>query len=112
MEDDLNKSATSPDSPFIDKSPLECHRLLRQSRLAGSDVDYTSFVVMDERSLVDDTVLLVGASEEGQEGDTRSVRVSFEIAHWRLLGYMDGEFYSMDEDLEAVKKTEDGVLRV
>jgi hypothetical protein len=68
---------------------------------------------MDERSLEDDTVLLVNALDnEGREGEVRSIRASFEIVHWRLLGYMDGEFYSMDEDLEAVKGTEDGVLRV
>jgi hypothetical protein len=112
MEDELNKLCTSPDSPFKGKTPAECWQLLRQLRLGGSDIDYTSFVIMDERSLVDDTVLLVNASEYGRQGKVRSLRASFEIVHWRLLGYMDGEFLSMDEDLEAVKMTEDGVLRV
>ena len=113
MEDEQNKPVTSPDSPFKGKSPAECHQLLRQLRIGKSDVDYTSFVIMDERSLRDDTVLLVNAlDEEGQGGEVRSIRASFEVVHWRLLGYMDGEFYSVEEDLEAVDRTEDGVLRV
>jgi hypothetical protein len=113
MEDERKKSVTSPDSPFKGKSPVECYRLLRALRLeTSSDIDYNSFIVMDERSLADDTVLLVSASEDGQEGEVRSFRVSFEIVHWRLLGYMDGEFFSFDEDLEAATGTEDGVLRV
>ena len=112
MEDEHNKLATAPDSPFKGKTLAESHQMLRQLRLGTSDIDHTSFVIMDERSLTDDTVLLVNALDnEGEEGQLRSIRVSFEIVHWRLLGYMDGEFYSMDEDLEAVKWTEDGVLR-
>ena len=112
MEDEHNKLITKPDSPFKGKTPAECHRLLRQLRLGTSDIDHTSFVIMDERSLTDDTVLLVNTLDnEGEEVQLRSIRVIFEIVHWRLLGYMDGEFYSMDEDLEAVKWTEDGVLR-
>ena len=112
MEDEHNKLITKPDSPFKGKTPAECHRLLRQLRLGTSDIDHTSSVIMDERSLTDDTVLLVNTLDnEGEEVQLRSIRVIFEIVHWRLLGYMDGEFYSMDEDLEAVKWTEDGVLR-
>ena len=112
MEDEHNKLITKPDSPFKGKTPAECHRLLRQLRLGTSDIDHTSFVIMDERSLTDDTVLSVNTLDnEGEEVQLRSIRVIFEIVHWRLLGYMDGEFYSMDEDLEAVKWTEDGVLR-
>ena len=112
MEDENNKLDTAPDSPFKGKTLAESHQMLRQLRLGTSDIDHTSFVIMDERSLTDDTVLLVNALDnEGEEGQLRSIRVSFEIVHWRLLGYMDGEFYSMDEDLEAVKWTEDGVLR-
>jgi hypothetical protein len=113
MEDERNKLITSPDSPFKGKSPAQCHRLLRQLRIGKSDIDHTSFVIMDERSLADDTVLLVNAmDDEGQGSQVRSIRAGFEIVHWRLLGYMDGEFFSMDEDLEAVGRTEDGVLRV
>ena len=112
MEDEHNKLITKPDSPFKGKTPAECHRLLRQLRLGTSDIDHTSFVIVDERSLTDDTVLLVNTLDnEGEEVQLRSIRVIFEFVHWRLLGYMDGEFYSMDEDLEAVKWTEDGVLR-
>lgn len=112
MEDEQNKPFTSQDSPFEGKSPAECHQLLRKLRLGTSDIDYTSFVIMDERSLADGTVTIVKAPEVSEEGEFQAVRASFEIVHWRLLGYMDGEFYSIDEDLEAVKSTEDGVLRV
>jgi len=82
-------------------------------RFAGSDVDYTCFVVMDERSLEDDTVLLVNVLDgEGKEGEVRFFRASFEIVDTRLLGYLDGEFFGFERDLEAVRGTEDGVLRI
>lgn len=113
MEDELHKSMTSHDSPFKGKSTVGCHHLLRKLRLGGSDIDYISFVIMDERFLEDDTVLLVYAlDEEGEVGEVRSLRASSEIVDGRLLGYLDGEFCSFDEDLEAVGRTEDGVLRV
>lgn len=111
MEDELNKSMTSPDSPFKGKSPEECYQLLRQLRLGTSDIDHALFVIMDERSLTDDTVFLVDARDVDQGGEVRSIRASFEIVDGRLLGYMDGEFYSIDEDLETIEGTQDGVLR-
>lgn len=110
MEDEQNRTITSSDSPFKGKSPAECHRLLRQLRRNESDVDYCSFVIMDERSLADDTVLLVNAPAEGEDGEVQSVRVAFEIAHWRLSGYSMA-MMDMGEDRAVAEAAEDGVLR-
>jgi hypothetical protein len=110
MEDEQNRTVTSPDSPFKGKSPAECHQLLRQLRRNESDVDYCSFVVMDERSLTDDSVLLVNAPGEGEEGEVQSVRVTFEIAHWRLSGYSMA-MMDMGEDRKVAEGTVDGMLR-
>lgn len=110
MKDEQNRTVTSPDSPFKGKSPAECHQLLLQLRRNESDVDYCSFVVMDERSLMDDSVLLVNAPGEGEEGEVQSVRVTFEIAHWRLSGYSMA-MMDMGEDRKVAEGTVDGVLR-
>jgi len=110
MEDEQNKTISSPDSPFKFKSPTECHQLLRQLRRDGSDIDYCSFVIMDERSLTDDTVLLVNAPGEGEEGGVQSIRVVFEIAHWKLSGYFMA-MMDMGEDRKVAERSEDGVLR-
>ena len=110
MEDEQNRTITSSDSPFKDKSPSEFHQLLRQLRLEGSDIDYCSFVIMDERSLTDNTVLLVNTPGEGEEGEVQSVRVAFEIAHWKLSGYLMA-MMNMSEDRAVAEGTGDGVLR-
>jgi hypothetical protein len=111
MEDEQIRTITSPDSPFKGKPPAECHQLLRQLRRNESDIDYCSFVVMDERSLTDDTVLLVNAPGEGEEeGDVQTIRVAFEIAHWRLSGYSMA-MMDIGEDRKVAEAMEDGVLR-
>ena len=111
MEDEQHRTVTSPESPFKGKSPAECHQLLRQLRRKESDIDYCSFVVMDERSLTDDTVLLVNAPGEGEEeGDVQTIRVAFEIAHWRLSGYSMA-MMDIGEDRKVAEAMEDGVLR-
>jgi hypothetical protein len=110
MEDGQNRTATSPDSPFKGKSPAECHQLLRHLRRNGSDIDYCSFVVMDERSLADGTVLLVNAPGEDEEGEVQYIRVTFEIADSRLSGYFMADS-DMAEDRAVAERTEDGVLR-
>lgn len=110
MEDEQNRTITSPDSPFKNKSPSECHQLLRQLRRNGSDIDYCSFVIMDERSLTDETVLLVNAAAEDEEGEVQVLRVAFEIAHERLGVYFVAEA-DMSEDRVVAEGTADGVLR-
>lgn len=68
---------------------------------------------MDDRTLVDGTVLLVegpwGAGEE--EGETMDVRVEAKIAQERLLLYNIGE-PEIDEDQAVARKAADGVLRL
>lgn len=46
-------------SSFKNKSADECWLLLRAMREAGSDIDHESFVIIDDRTLQDDTVLVV-----------------------------------------------------
>ena len=110
MEDEQNRTITSPGSPFKGKSPAECHQLLCQLRRNGSDIDYCSFMIMDQRSLADDTVLLVNAPEEGEEGEVQFIRVAFEIASWKLSGY-EMVMMNMAEDRAVAATAEDGVLR-
>jgi hypothetical protein len=110
MEDEQNRTVTSPDSPFKGKSPAECHQLLCQLRRNGSDIDFCSFIIMDERSLADDTVLLVNAPEESETGEVQCIRVAFEIASWKLSGYKM-VMMNMAEDRVLAERTEDGVLR-
>lgn len=114
MEDEQDRTITSPDSPFKNKTPVQCQRLLFQLRQqTNSDIDYTSFVIMDERSLRDDTVLLVIADdgESVEDHQICSIRVSFEIAQWRLSGYMIGDLDPGEDKWTAEERTEDGVLR-
>lgn len=65
---------------------------------------------MDERSLTDETVLLVNAPGEGEEGEVQVLRVSFELAHERLGVYFVAEG-DMGEDRVVAEGTVDGVLR-
>jgi len=67
-------------------------------------------MIMDQRSLADDTVLLVNAPEEGEEGEVQFIRVAFEIASWKLSGY-EMVMMNMAEDRAVAATAEDGVLR-
>ncbi|KAI5358950.1 hypothetical protein Slin15195_G114010 [Septoria linicola] len=53
------QASSSASSPFKGKSPHECYLLLRQLvKDTESQVNWQLFVVVDERSLQDDTVIL------------------------------------------------------
>lgn len=65
---------------------------------------------MDERSLTEDSVLLVNAPGESEEGEVQSVRLTFEIVHSRLSGYFLG-MMDIAEDKATAERAEDGVLR-
>lgn len=93
---------SNPSSPFKGKTWEECAVLLQQLRQNGSDVNFESFVIMDARTVADDTVLVVG------EGG--SVRAACEIANTIPLVYLSGKS-SMEEDQERAIRSPDGVLR-
>jgi len=49
---------SNPNSPFIGKSPQECHQLLLLHEDTESEIITGTFAIMDERSTQDDIVLL------------------------------------------------------
>ncbi|QIX01593.1 hypothetical protein AMS68_007110 [Peltaster fructicola] len=88
---DKHTSATLPpvsrdvtDSPFRSKSNQECFEILdRIYRETGSEIQTWDFVVMDERSLADSTVVVVAnegslAADELSDGEDDEVDVSEE----------------------------------
>lgn len=116
MENKYGKVMTSATSPYKSKTPLECYHLLVQSiREMGSQLHYINFVIMDERSLTDDTVLLVLADDfyEGR-GDPEIIafRVTFEIAQSLLIAYFDGEFRDPQQDQVAANQAVNKVFTV
>ena len=50
---------TTATSPFIGKTKGECFDLLVQMVRNGADINYEDMIIMDKRSLRDDSVLLV-----------------------------------------------------
>jgi len=81
--------------------------------MADPNSNHHHFVIMDDRTLKDGTVVLVegpwGAGEE--EGEAKTVRVEPKIAQERLLLYNIGE-PEIDEDQAVAQEAEDGVLRL
>lgn len=101
-------------SSFKTKSADECWLLLRAMREAGSDIDYESFVIIDDRALQDDTVLVVCkellTEDEAAQATNAEVRMSSEIASFRLGCYLGAEG-DICEDLVKSQRHADGVLR-
>lgn len=104
---------SSLNSPFIGKTPQECHQLL--SKLVEdteSEIMTEYFAIMDERSTKDDTVLLVCAErdDEGEVVAWSTVRASFEVTAVALKCYHSGHS-SVGEDLERAEREHDNVYR-
>ncbi|KAK5692191.1 hypothetical protein LTR17_025482, partial [Elasticomyces elasticus] len=115
-------------SPFQNKSPHECAVLLRKLwQETGSDINFEYFVILDERSLEDNTVLMVEAIRADEydsddsaaaaaEGDPPALRIQTLRAE---MGIVDSRFLfylveiDMREDIERLEEegVEDGVLR-
>ena len=98
--------ASNPASPFKGKTPEKCALLLQQLRRNGADIAFEHFVIMDQRSLEDETVLLV----EADGGEVAFVRAPFDLAYARLLTYAMGDG-SASGDRMVAEKTPDGVFR-
>jgi hypothetical protein len=101
-------------SSFKNKSAHECWLLLRAMREAGSDIDYESFVIIDDRTLQHDTVLVVVkellTKDEAAQAANAEVRMSSELASFRLGCYLAGEG-DISEDFVKLQRHADGVLR-
>jgi hypothetical protein len=114
-KNDVGENTPSqPNSSFKNKSANECWLLLRTMREAGSDIDYESFVIIDDRTLQDDTVLVVVkellTEDEAAQAANAEVRMSFELASFRLGCYLAGES-DIGEDVVKSQRHTDGVLR-
>lgn len=106
---------SNPNSPFIGKTPEECHQLLLQLREeTESEIMTDIFAIMDQRSTRDDTVLLVCAERElGGENEVLAmptVRATFEASATAMVLYQTGHS-SVGENLELAARNEDNVYR-
>lgn len=83
-------------------------------REAGSNIDYESFVIIDDRTIQDDTVLVVVkellTEDEAAEATNAEVRMSLEIASFRLGCWLAAEG-DICEDVVKAQRHTDGVLR-
>jgi hypothetical protein len=103
------ESADNPHPPFIGKTPLECSQMLcNLCKDTESSLMENYFIIMNERSIRDDTVLLVSAGDE-ENWPLKSVRASFAVSAERLVCYLSGHM-GIEEDAEDATETADGVL--
>lgn len=114
-KNDVGENTPSEANPsFKNKSADECWLLLRAMREDGSNIDYESFVIIDDRTLQDDTVLVVVkellTEDEAAQATNAEVRMSFEIASFRLGCYLAAEG-DICEDIVKSQRHADGVLR-
>ncbi|PPJ50653.1 hypothetical protein CBER1_05265 [Cercospora berteroae] len=112
-ESEIGGDVGTSQAPFKDKTAQECLELLRKLRIENeSDIRCSLFIVMDERTLQDETVLLVQAPFLGEEGEIKTVRAEFQVAYSQLMCYeMAYESDNIEADQAAAQATEDGVLR-
>ena len=107
------KDDSNLNSPFIGKTPEECHQLLlKLLEDTESDIMTNYFAIMDERSTQDDTVLLVCA-ERDPEDDTcacPTVRATFRASAIALILYHTGHS-RVEEDLERARREHSDVYR-
>ena len=104
---------SSPNSPFIGKTPQECHQLLlKLLEDTKSEIMTDYFAIMDERSKEDNTVLLVCAERdlENEVLAWPSVRATFQASAVALMLYHSGHS-SVGEDVERAQREHDNVYR-
>ena len=104
---------SSPNSPFIGKTPQECHQLLlKLLEDTESEIMTDYFAIMDKRSTQNDTVLLVCAERdlENEVLEWPTVRATFQASAVSLMCYHSGHS-SVEEDLERAQREPDKVFR-
>ena len=104
---------SSPNSPFIGKTPQECHQLLlKLLEDTKSEIMTDYFAIMDERSKEDNTVLLVCAERdlENEVLAWPTVRATFQASAVALMLYHSGHS-SVEEDVERAQREHDNVYR-
>lgn len=106
-EPTISLSATFK-SPFLGKSPKECYDMLREHVAQyGSELCWTSPVILDEESTMSSSALIVQESSEQPDG-LDSIRAEFPLVEMTALCY--GAKPPMDEDKEEAATT-GGILR-
>lgn len=110
MEDD-----SDPNSLFIGKTPQECHRMLLKLRNdTESKIMPDFFAIMDERSTIDNTILLVTAERDlGGENEVLALptlRATFQASALALMLYETGHS-TIEEDAERAAREDDNVFR-
>ena len=100
------EQASSSTSPFIGLTPPECYTLLKELHATTkSNFDLNRFGIMDDRSMEDDTVLIVDPKTE-----YLSVRVEFALAMTAMFCWETGHS-TVQEDIDTARETRDNVLR-
>ena len=106
------EAGSNPNSPFIGKSPTGIWEMLvKLCEDTGSEIMVWYIIIMDERTLRDDTVLLAtddGDAMDGQEIET--VRATFEVAADEVVLFHTGH-RGIEEDQWKAEKEGDGVFR-
>ncbi|GIZ41033.1 hypothetical protein CKM354_000435000 [Cercospora kikuchii] len=98
------QKASNPSSPFKGKSAQQCYLLLRQMvQVTGSEFNWEEFVIVDERTLEDNSVQLVSRpnieeEEEEESNEAISVRVLMHLAQDVLFTCASGK-----TDVEEVR---------
>jgi hypothetical protein len=103
IEEDSNS-----DSPFINKSPEEISKMLvKLCEDTKPELMYMYIIVMDERTLRDDTVLLV---VKVPDSPLEMVRAAFEPSAQSIILYHTGH-RGIEEDREMAAENKDNVYR-
>ena len=109
-----NTPSSSSSSSFKDKTAEECWLVLRAMREAGSDIDYETFVMVDSRTLRDNSVLVVMkellAEDEAGPATDSQVRMAAEMVLSQLNSYASGRS-DINEDYVKSQRHDDGVVR-
>ena len=101
-------TSTSSESAFIGQKAKGCHALLKcLAERTGSPVSLRVYAILDERSLEDDTILVIEVSESEEYFGVR-MECSFAIS--RMFQYDIGDM-GIEEDMEEAAETADGVFR-
>lgn len=93
-----NFVASSPDSPFKNKTATECSALLKRlAEETGAYILNTVFAIFDEQTLQDGSVVLVQTVDDRLE----EMRTVPEVVCMRLLQYMIGDASIVEDREEA-----------
>jgi hypothetical protein len=109
------EDGSDPNSPYIGKTPQECHQLLLKLREDTESEIFTEFfAIIDQRSTQDNTVLLVCVQRDS-DGENEvlalpTVRATFKAAPTALMLYETGHS-SVEEDAERAAREKDNVYR-